>query len=251
MRGAAQTWRTGDGLARVERAVAAIAAGRPVVVRDGADGTGDVVFAAASATVGLLAFTVRHTSGLVCVALAPVVCDRLRLPPMHYADTSQRVTVDLAHDITTGISAHDRARTIAALGDPSAVATDFTRPGHVVPVQTDPNGVLAVPGPAEVAVELTVLAGRGPAAAFSTIVGLDRATEMARGPELDRFAAEHDLELVSVADLVTHRRLAAPPTLTPAVTGTTIARRDDDDPAHQWFRRQISQVATTIRNAAI
>lgn len=201
MTGAAQAWRI-DGLARVERAVAAVAAGRPVVLRDGARGTGDVVFAAASATAGLLAFTVRHTSGFVCVGLAPEVCDRLRLPPVHYTDTSQRVAVDLAHGTSTGISAHDRARTIAALGDPNAVATDFTRPGHVVPVQTDPDGVLAVPGPAEAAVDLTVLAGRGPAAAFSTIVGLDRSTEVARGPELDRFAAEHDLELVSVEDLV-------------------------------------------------
>jgi len=224
MRIAAQSWPRGDELARVERAVAAIAAGRPVVVRNDADGTGTLAFAAVSATVHLLAFTVRHTSGLVCVALTPEVCDRLRLPPMHYADPSQRVTVDLAHDITTGISAHDRARTIAALGDQGAVATDFTRPGHVMPVQTDPDGLLAFPGPAEAAVELTLLAGHGPAAAFSTIVGLDRATEMAQGPELDRFAAEHDLELVSVADLVTHRRLAGLPPLTSAVTGTTTAR---------------------------
>ncbi|MGI5132473.1 3,4-dihydroxy-2-butanone-4-phosphate synthase [Pseudonocardia sp. CA-107938] len=213
MSSATQSRHVDGELARVERAVAAIAAGRPVVVRDDADGTGTVVFAAASATGRQLAFTVRHTSGLVCVALTPEVCDRLRLPPIHYANPSQRVTVDLAHGISTGISAHDRARTIAALGDQRTVATDFTRPGHVMPVQTDPDGLLAFPGPAEAAVELTLLAGLGPAAAFGAVISLDLPAEMAHGPELHRFATRHDLELVSVADLVAHRRLAGPPPL--------------------------------------
>jgi 3,4-dihydroxy 2-butanone 4-phosphate synthase/GTP cyclohydrolase II len=128
---------------------------------------------------------------------------------MHYACAGRRVTVDLAHDVTTGISARDRTRTIAALGDPDAVAADFARPGHVMPVLTHRDGILAQPGPGEAAVDLAVLAGCGPAAGFDTIVGLEHPTKMVRGPELDRFAAEHDLVLVTIADLVSHRRRTA------------------------------------------
>jgi len=196
---------------RVSAALAAIAAGRPVVVIDDADreNEGDLIFAANLATPQLVAFTVRHTSGFVCVALPEDDCDRLHLPPMHHdnADrfrTAYRVTVDVRGS-GTGISAASRAATIAALGSPAATAHDFVRPGHVVPLMAQPGGVLTRPGHTESAVDLARLAGLPPAGALCEIVSRDHPGEMARGPELERFAREHDLVLISVADIIGFR----------------------------------------------
>ncbi len=200
----------------VHEAVTAIAAGRPTVVVDDVDreDEGDLIFAAACATPELVAFTVRHTSGFVCVALPDDECDRLALPPMHHRNgdrfgTAYRVTVDL-RGTGTGISASDRARTIAALASSDSVARDFVRPGHVVPLMAQQGGVLRRPGHTEAAVDLARLAGRPAAGALSEIVSQERPGEMARGAELERFAAEHDLVLISIADLVAHRRRTEP-----------------------------------------
>ena len=138
---------------RVRHAIAAIGAGRPVVVIDDARAHGSVTFAASLATPRLVAFTVRHTSGFVRTALTAEACDRLDLPPMHRGNGDSepgayRVTVDLL-GAGTGISAADRARTIAALASPKSTATDFCRPGHVVPVQVGTGGVLRRPWTAE------------------------------------------------------------------------------------------------------
>jgi 3,4-dihydroxy 2-butanone 4-phosphate synthase/GTP cyclohydrolase II len=196
---------------RVRDAVRAIAAGRPVVVVDDADreDEGDLVFAASAATPELVAFTVRHTSGFVCVALPESECDRLRLPPMHHDNqdrfrTAYRVTVDLRGS-GTGISAAARAATIAALASPASTAHDFSRPGHVVPLMARAGGVLARPGHTESAVDLARLAGLAPAGALCEIVSRDRPGEMARGAELERFADEHGLVLLSVDDLIRFR----------------------------------------------
>jgi 3,4-dihydroxy 2-butanone 4-phosphate synthase/GTP cyclohydrolase II len=196
---------------RVRAALVALALGRPVVVVDDAEreNEGDLVFAASLATPQLVAFTVRHTSGFVCVALPEDECDRLDLPPMHHdnADrfgTAYRVTVDLA-GTGTGISAASRAATIAALGSPTTTSRDLVRPGHVVPLMSRAGGVLARPGHTESAVDLTRLAGLAPAGALCEIVSRDAPGEMARGPELERFAKEHDLVLLSVADIVGYR----------------------------------------------
>ncbi len=197
---------------RVRRALDAIAGGHPVVVVDDADreDEGDLIFAAAHATPSLLAFTIRHTSGFVCVALPEDECDRLDLPPMHHEDgdrfrTAYRVTVDLK-GTGTGISAASRAATIAALGDPATAAGDFVRPGHVVPLRARDGGVLTRPGHTESAVDLARLAGLAPAGALCEIVSVDRPGEMARGAELERFAKEHDLVLVAVDDIIRYRR---------------------------------------------
>lgn len=196
---------------RVRDALHAIAAGRPVVVVDDADreNEGDLVFAAAAATPELVAFTVRHTSGFVCVALPESECDRLRLPPMHHDNqdrfrTAYRVTVDLRGS-GTGISAAARAATIAALASPSSTPHDFTRPGHVVPLMARAGGVLTRPGHTESAVDLARLAGLAPAGALCEIVSVERPGEMARGPELERFADEHGLVLLTVDDLIRFR----------------------------------------------
>jgi len=175
----------------IDQAVAALATGRPVVVAGRHEG--HLVFAASAATPALLAFAVRHTCGFIRVALTSETCLRLDLPPMHYrGDPAQRVTVDLRGP-GTGISASDRARTIAALAAPDSVADDFSRPGHVVPVQAEAGDRATI---AEAAVELVRATGLPAAAAFSTLVSLDDPTRVATGKELRHFAAEHGLVLV-------------------------------------------------------
>jgi 3,4-dihydroxy 2-butanone 4-phosphate synthase/GTP cyclohydrolase II len=184
------------------------------VVVDDARAHGSLTFAASLATPRLVAFTVRHTSGFVRTALTAEACDRLDLPPMHRgSDDSEpgayRVTVDLL-GVGTGISGADRARTIAALASPESTAADFCRPGHIVPVQVEAGGVLRRPWTAEAAVDLARLAGPPAAGAFSELVSEERAVELARGEELVRFAAKHELPLVSIADLITYRRRHEP-----------------------------------------
>ena len=199
--------------ADIERAIKDIAAGRPVVVVDDEDreNEGDLIFAAEKATPELLAFMVRYTSGYVCVALTDSDCDRLDLPPMYHTNQDQRgtaytVTVDAREGISTGISAADRARTIRLLADPTAKATDFNRPGHVVPLRARDGGVLRRPGHTEASVDLARLAGLSPAGVLCEIVSQKVEEEMARREELEVFAADHDLALITIADLIAYRR---------------------------------------------
>ncbi|MPZ70582.1 MAG: 3,4-dihydroxy-2-butanone-4-phosphate synthase, partial [Actinobacteria bacterium] len=149
---------------QVARAVADIAAGRPVVVVDDEDreNEGDLIFAASMATPELVAFMVRYTSGYICVPLTESDCDRLDLPPMYHVNQDKRgtaytVTVDARESVTTGISAADRSRTMRLLADPDAKAVDLTRPGHVVPLRAKDGGVLRRPGHTEAAVDLARL----------------------------------------------------------------------------------------------
>lgn len=197
----------------VERAVAEIAAGRAVIVTDEEDreNEGDLIFAAQHATPELLAFMVRYTSGYICAPLTEPDCERLDLPPMYHTNqdrrgTAYRVTVDAREGVTTGISAADRARTLRLLADPEARAADFCRPGHVVPLGAKEGGVLRRPGHTEAAVDLARLAGLRPAGVLSEIVSQKDDGEMARRDELEAFAAEHDLTLVTIADLIAYRR---------------------------------------------
>ncbi|UXA04728.1 3,4-dihydroxy-2-butanone-4-phosphate synthase [Mycobacterium sp. SMC-2] len=195
---------------RVRRAIAQVAAGRPVVVtQDADDGDGFLAFAADAATPRLLSFTIRHTSGYVRVALPEAECERLDLPPMCGSTAAHRVSVDV-RGTGTGISARDRAHTIAALASAESRASDFLRPGHVVPLQTGSNGVLGRTGTAEAAVDLASLAGRRRAAALCEIVSHRNPTLMARGAELVEFAVAHGLAVVSIAELVAYRRRTEP-----------------------------------------
>ncbi|HEX5496801.1 MAG TPA: bifunctional 3,4-dihydroxy-2-butanone-4-phosphate synthase/GTP cyclohydrolase II [Mycobacteriales bacterium] len=202
-----------DRFGAVERAIADIAAGRPVIVTDDADreNEGDLIFAAEKATPELIAFMVRYTSGYICVPLEAADCDRLDLPPMYHTNQDRRgtaytVTVDAREGVSTGISAADRARTIRLLADPRAGATDFTRPGHVVPLRGKDGGVLRRPGHTEAAIDLARLAGLRPAGVLCEIVSQKAEEDMARGEELEIFAAEHDLKLIAIADLIAYRR---------------------------------------------
>jgi 3,4-dihydroxy 2-butanone 4-phosphate synthase/GTP cyclohydrolase II len=198
-------------MSTVEHAIAEIGAGRPVVVVDDEDreNEGDLIFAAEMATPELVAFMVRHTSGYICVPMTDADCDRLDLPPQFHTNQSRfstafTVSVDAREGVTTGISAADRARTIRLLADPDTRPGDLVRPGHVVPLRAKPGGLLRRPGHTEAAVDLAVLAGLRPAAVLCELVNDDGA--MMRGDDLDRFCAEQKLALVTVADLIAHRR---------------------------------------------
>ncbi|GAB18205.1 riboflavin biosynthesis protein RibBA [Gordonia effusa NBRC 100432] len=197
----------------VERAIADIAAGKAVVVVDDEDreNEGDLIFAAEKATPELVAFMVRYTSGYLCVPLAGPDCDRLGLPPMYSTNqdkhgTAYTVTVDAREGIGTGISAADRATTMKLLADPTTTANDFTRPGHVVPLRAKEGGVLRRPGHTEAAVDLARLADLTPAGVICEIVSQKDPGAMAQTDELRIFADEHDLALISIADLIAWRR---------------------------------------------
>ena len=174
------------------KALAAIGRGEVVIVTDDKDreNEGDLIMAADAATTESLAFFLEHTSGVICAALPGSRLDELDLPLMvsdnqEAQRTAFTVTVDLARGITTGISASDRARTLRALADPHAVAGDFVRPGHILPLRSRPGGVLERPGHTEASVDLARLAGRQPAGVLSEVVTPDRHA-MARRPELER-----------------------------------------------------------------
>ncbi len=195
----------------VTEAIAQIAAGRPVVVLDAADreNEGDLVMAADAATPEWLALFCRHGSGYICAPMSHERADDLRLPLMvargeESLGTAFTVTVDARHGISTGISAADRSRTLALLADPSTVAADLVRPGHVLPLRAHPGGLQARPGHTEAAVELTRLAGRGEVGVIVELVEDDGS--MRRGESCRRFADEHGLLLITIADLRAHLR---------------------------------------------
>src|SRR5258708_17860340 len=133
----------------VDHAIADIAAGRAVVVVDDADreNEGDIIFAASKATPALLAFTIRHTSGVICVPMLGEELDRLQLPLMTAQNnermrTAFTVSVDARDGVTTGISAADRARTVRTLADSATEPNELVRPGHIFPLRYHPGGVL-------------------------------------------------------------------------------------------------------------
>jgi 3,4-dihydroxy 2-butanone 4-phosphate synthase/GTP cyclohydrolase II len=199
------------GFATIEEAVGQVAAGRPVVVVDDADreNEGDLIFAAEKATPELLAFMVRHTSGFICAPLTEADADRLELPPMYHTNQDRRgtaytVTVDAREGVSTGISAADRAHTIRLLADPATNAAHLARPGHVVPLRAKAGGVLRRAGHTEAAIDLAVLAGLRPAGVLCELVNDDGT--MMRVPDLEIFAKEYGLALISIADLVAYRR---------------------------------------------
>ncbi len=197
--------------APIEDAVAAIGRGELVVVVDDEDreNEGDLIMAAQFATPERIAFIVNHSSGVICTAITGERADALDLPLMVAENTDAMrtaftVTVDVCQGTTTGISASDRALTIRALADPSVRASDLNRPGHIFPLRARPGGVLKRAGHTEAAVDLAAMAGLEPAGVLCEVVKPDGS--MSRLPDLIDFAAEHDLVLISIADLIRHRR---------------------------------------------
>lgn len=197
--------------AGIERAVAAFQRGEFLVVVDDADreNEGDLIIAAEHASPARVGFMVRHTSGLICLPALGERLDELQIPLMVANNTDARrtaftVSVDYAPGTTTGISAADRAATIAAIIDPTTAPDQLTRPGHVFPLRYQPGGVLRRAGHTEAAVDLAVLAGLHPAGVLAEIVTDDG--EIARLADLERFAKEHGLLMISIADLIAYRR---------------------------------------------
>jgi 3,4-dihydroxy 2-butanone 4-phosphate synthase/GTP cyclohydrolase II len=199
-------------LRRVEKAIEEIRQGRMVIVADDEDreNEGDLVMAAEMVTAEHVNFMAKHGRGLICVTLTPDRADELELAPMSDKNTDPQgtaftVSVD-AHErfgVTTGISAHDRAKTIQIMTDPDTVPSDLRRPGHMFPLRAKPGGVLRRVGQTEASVDLATLAGLAPVGVICEI--LDEDGKMARRPELKTFSKKYGLEFITVADLVAYR----------------------------------------------
>ncbi|MBC7093375.1 bifunctional 3,4-dihydroxy-2-butanone-4-phosphate synthase/GTP cyclohydrolase II [Candidatus Bipolaricaulota bacterium] len=195
----------------VEEAVAAIRAGRMIIVVDDEDreNEGDLVMAAEKATADAVNFMLREGRGLLCVPLSRKWAERLELrpmvePPQDSHETAFTVSVDARVGVTTGISAHDRARTIRVLADPSSRPEDLARPGHVFPLIARDGGVLRRAGHTEAAVDLCVLAGLAPVGVICEIMNDDGT--MARLPDLVAFGERHGLPILTIADLIAYRK---------------------------------------------
>jgi 3,4-dihydroxy 2-butanone 4-phosphate synthase/GTP cyclohydrolase II len=198
-------------LSTIEEAIEQLRNGGMVVVVDDEDreNEGDLVMPAQDVTPESMAFYLEYTSGVFCVPLESSRADELDLPLMVVANTeAQRtaftVTVDYRHGTTTGISASDRAATIRALIDPATRSNDLNRPGHIFPLRYREGGVLKRAGHTEATVDLCRLAGKYPSGVLCEIVTADK-SDMARLPELEAFAHEHHLPIISIADLIRYR----------------------------------------------
>jgi 3,4-dihydroxy 2-butanone 4-phosphate synthase/3,4-dihydroxy 2-butanone 4-phosphate synthase/GTP cyclohydrolase II len=197
------------GLDPVEAAIAAMAAGHAVIVVDNEDreNEGDIIFAAEHATPALMGWTIRYSSGVICVPLEAERADALALPPMVAVNedakgTAYTVSCDAAIGVSTGISATDRALTARILADPQSTPASITRPGHIFPLRAVKGGVRERPGHTEAAVDLCRLAGLAPVGVIAELVHDDG--EMMRLDSLRDFAAEHGCPLISIEDLVAY-----------------------------------------------
>jgi 3,4-dihydroxy 2-butanone 4-phosphate synthase / GTP cyclohydrolase II len=198
------------GLNSPEEIIAAIKAGEMVVLMDDEDreNEGDLVMAADAVRPEDINFMARYGRGLICLTLTQEKCRALRLPLMVNDNNSPystnfTVSIEAAEGVTTGISAHDRARTVRAAVNPEARPEDLIQPGHIFPLMAQPGGVLARAGHTEAGCDLARLAGRTPAAVIVEILNEDGT--MARRPDLEVFAAQHNLKMGTIADLIRYR----------------------------------------------
>jgi len=193
----------------VEEAVAALLAGRMIVVVDDADreNEGDLVVAAETVTEEQMAFLVHHTTGIICVPMPSERVDELKLPQMVEDNTDSHgtaFTVSVDHiDVGTGVSARDRTTTVRSLASPGTMPDALRRPGHIFPLRARAGGVLERRGHTEAAVDLLHMAGLSGVGVIGEIVADDGS--MRRGGSLKAFAAEHDLPILHIADLVAYR----------------------------------------------
>ncbi|MDB2384822.1 3,4-dihydroxy-2-butanone-4-phosphate synthase, partial [Endozoicomonas sp.] len=186
--------------------------GKPVILMDDEDreNEGDLMIAAEKITPEIVNFMLREARGLLCLALSGERCDYLGLPPMVAANDNQSgygtpftVSIEAAKDVTTGISAQDRARTIQVAIDGESTPEDIVQPGHIFPLRAKPGGVLSRAGHTEAGCDLTRLAGLKQGAAIIEIMNEDGT--MSRRPELETFAAKHGLKIGTIADLIHYR----------------------------------------------
>lgn len=197
-------------LTSIPDAIAALRRGLPAVVVDdeARENEGDLVLPAERASEALLAFMIRYTSGVICAAITAERCQTLQLPPMVGRNedpkgTAYTVSIDLRNRNATGISAQDRAAALRALATPTAVAGDFTRPGHLFPLRAREGGVIVRAGHTEATVDLARLAGFQPAGALAELVHDDG--RMMRTEALARFARDHGLPFISIEALIRYR----------------------------------------------
>ena len=202
-----------DDAGDVDRVVEQLRAGRAVVLVDDERDDGDVLFAAELATPDLMAFTVRHTSGFVCVALTEADADRLDLPAQRHVNqhrhrTAYAVSVDARDSAGTGISATDRAQTARLVAASDTSDVELTRPGHLVVLRARPRGLRARFGRPEAAIDLMELAGLRPAGVLAAVVSGADPTRMAAVAELREFADQHQLAMTSIQVLMALRPLS-------------------------------------------
>ena len=197
-------------LATIEAAVAEIRDGRMIIIVDDEDreNEGDLVCAAEKVTPEIINFMARHARGLICLPLTEDRCDELHLTTQvaentSYLGTAFTVSIDARRGITTGISAADRATTILVAVDPESRPQDLCRPGHIFPLRAKNGGVLVRAGQTEASVDIARIAGLYPAGVICEIMNEDGT--MSRLPQLQEFAAQHNLKMISVAELVRYR----------------------------------------------
>jgi 3,4-dihydroxy 2-butanone 4-phosphate synthase/GTP cyclohydrolase II len=193
----------------IKEALEEFAAGKFLIVTDdeSRENEGDLIILAEKVTADQTAFMVRHTTGILCVGLDKSTARRLNLPLMFDSNQDRRktaftVSVDLAHGLTTGVSAQERTATINALGSSQSTAADFARPGHIYPLIAHQGGLAARLGHTEAGVALAQLVGANPAALLSEIVAEDGS--MARGQILRDFATEHEISMITIKELTTY-----------------------------------------------
>ena len=191
----------------VEEAVEDIRQGRMIILVDDEDreNEGDITIAAEHVTPEAINFMAKYARGLICLPLGPSLVDKLDLPLMTQRNGSKfgtnfTVSIEARNGVTTGISAADRARTILAAVADDVRPEDLVTPGHVFPLRAQPGGVLTRAGQTEGSVDLAVLAGLKPAAVICEIMKDDGT--MARMPDLEKFAEEHNLKIAAVRDLI-------------------------------------------------
>ncbi len=196
--------------ASVEQAIEYVRAGRLIILVDDEDreNEGDLMVAAEKVTPEIINFMTLHGRGLICLPLTKKRLQELDLPLMVRDNTSRfetafTVSIDARDGVTTGISAHDRARTIQVAVDPKTKPSDLVRPGHVFPLQAREGGVLARAGQTEAAVDLARLAGLTPAGVICEIMNEDGT--MARLPQLEKFSQKHGIPILTIADLIQYR----------------------------------------------
>lgn len=199
-------------LANIEEAIADFQAGKMVIIVDDEDreNEGDLACAAELITPDIINFMAREGRGLICLPMEEARCDELDLP-LQVSErensssfgTAFTISIEARHGVTTGISAADRAHTIRTAASPDCTARDLARPGHVFPLRARKGGVLMRPGQTEASVDLARISGLTPAAVICEVMNDDGT--MARLPELEKFAARHDLKIISVAQLIRYR----------------------------------------------
>ena len=197
-------------IATIDEAVSDIRDGRMIIIIDDEDreNEGDLVCAAEKVTPEIINFMARHARGLICMPLTEERCDELHLTTQvadntSYLGTAFTVSIDARKGITTGISAADRATTILCAVDPKSRPQDLARPGHIFPLRAKNGGVLVRPGQTEASVDIARIAGLYPAGVICEIMNEDGT--MARLPQLEAFATQHNVKMITVADLVRYR----------------------------------------------